>query len=129
MRLGITLAVGLMLLGLPGTASAAPPLGPDGETAPVYDYTSAVRERVFIPQPGIDQDGNGVDDWITIDIIRPSGSSAGEQDPGDHRPEPVLHDALPRQRAAVHGATWTPTASTTAGRCSSTTTSCRAATR
>ena len=90
MRLGITLAVGLMLLGLPGTASAAPPLGPDGETAPVYDYTQAVRERVLIPQPGIDQDGNGVPDKITVDIIRPSGSGPANKIPAIIDPSPYF---------------------------------------
>ena len=31
---------------------------------------------MFIPQPGIDQDSNGVDDWVTADIIRPAESSS-----------------------------------------------------
>ena len=31
----------------------------NGKTAPAFDYTDAIRERVFIPQPGIDQDRNG----------------------------------------------------------------------
>ena len=44
---------------------------------------------------------NGVDDRIAIEIIRPSEGRATEG-PGDHRPEPVLHDRLPRQRGAVH---------------------------
>jgi X-Pro dipeptidyl-peptidase len=54
-----------------GTAQAVPPLV-DGKTAAVHDYTQAIRERVFIPQPGIDQDRNGAMDWITADIIRPN---------------------------------------------------------
>jgi len=90
MRLGITLAVVLMLLGLTETASAAPPLGPDGETAPTYDYLAATRERVFIPQPGIDQDHNGVADKITIDIIRPSESSATNTIPAIIDPSPYF---------------------------------------
>ncbi len=79
-----------MLLGLTGTASAAPPLGPDGETAPIYDYLAATRERVFIPQPGIDQDHNGVADRITIDIIRPSESSPSDKVPAIIDPSPYF---------------------------------------
>jgi X-Pro dipeptidyl-peptidase len=88
MRQGLTLAVVLVLLGLPGAASAAPPLGPDGETAATYDYTAAIRERVLIPQPGIDQDANGVDDTITIDIIRPSESGPANKIPAIIDPSP-----------------------------------------
>src|ERR1044072_6015487 len=65
-------AVTLALLGA-DVAYAVPPLV-GGRTSAVYDYTQAVRERVFIPQPGIDQDRNGVMDWITADIIRPNTS-------------------------------------------------------
>jgi X-Pro dipeptidyl-peptidase len=75
-RLAGSIAVALTLatLGFAGTASAAEPvvtIGEDGKTAPVFDYTQAVRERVFIPQPGVDQDGNGKMDFVTADIIRP----------------------------------------------------------
>ena len=49
-----------LTLGLAAPAGAQGiTLGPDGETAPVFDYAQATRERVFIPQPGIDQDGDG----------------------------------------------------------------------
>jgi X-Pro dipeptidyl-peptidase len=65
--LGATVAV---LLGFAATAHAAPPLV-DGKTAAVHDYTQAIRERVFIPQPGIDTDANGQMDWVTADVIRP----------------------------------------------------------
>ena len=85
-----------------GAAQAQAPQLENGKTKAVYDYKTAVRERVFIPQPGIDADRNGVDDWVTADIIRPAESSCGQQDAGDHRSEPVLHDALSRQRGAVH---------------------------
>jgi X-Pro dipeptidyl-peptidase len=66
---GLVVAVALGLLGV-DAVYAAPPLV-DGKTSAVYDYTQAVRERVFIPQPGIDTDNNGVMDWVTADIIRP----------------------------------------------------------
>jgi X-Pro dipeptidyl-peptidase len=59
-------------LGFGGTAQAAEvTIGEDGRTAPIFDYTQAIRERVFIPQPGVDQDGNGRVDFVTADIIRP----------------------------------------------------------
>ena len=63
----------------------------------MFDYAQAVRERVLIPQPGIDQDGDGADDVIAVEIIRPPGSGPASG-AGDRRREPVLHDGLPRQR-------------------------------
>jgi X-Pro dipeptidyl-peptidase len=72
-RLAIA-AVALATLGFSGTARAAEPgitVGADGTTAPVFDYTQAIRERVFIPQPGVDEDSNGKEDFVTADIIRP----------------------------------------------------------
>jgi hypothetical protein len=52
----------------PGVASATPSytLGPDGMTAEAYSYSGAIRERVYIPQLGTDQDGDGVADVIAI---------------------------------------------------------------
>ena len=35
-------------------------LGPDGETADVFSYANAIRERVFIPVLGVDQDADGI---------------------------------------------------------------------
>ena len=75
MRVGyVSMSVIAVTLALTGTArAAAPQLGDDGTTAPVFDYTQATRERVFIPQPGIDQDANGVADKVVVDVIRPKG--------------------------------------------------------
>jgi len=76
------ISVAALGLGGPGTAQAQTgPVLEDGKTKAVYDYRAAVRERVFIPQAGIDQDGNGADDWITIDIIRPSEGSPANRMP------------------------------------------------
>ena len=85
-----TLVWSVLAIGLAGAtpAAAAPPLGPDGTTAPVRDYAQAVRERVVIPQPGIDQDANGVPDKITIDIIRPAGTGPSDQVPAIIDPSP-----------------------------------------
>jgi X-Pro dipeptidyl-peptidase len=74
-----------------GTAQAAGPagtLGPDGRTAPLFDYQAAIRERVFIPQPGIDQDGNHQTDWITADVIRPRESGVDNRMPAIVDPSP-----------------------------------------
>ena len=55
------------------------------------------RARVH-PGSGRRQDRDGVDDRTAIEIIRPEGVQRGPEGPGDHRPEPVLHDARARQR-------------------------------
>ena len=84
-------AVALAVLGFAGTAHAADPgvtIGEDGKTAPVFDYTQAVRERVFIPQPGVDQDRNGRMDFVTADIIRPRESGPDVKVPAIIDPSP-----------------------------------------
>jgi X-Pro dipeptidyl-peptidase len=71
--------VALAVLGIgSATAHAAgtPALGADGTTAPVYSYQDAIRERVFVPVAGVDQDGNGVTDRVAVDIVRPKESGA-----------------------------------------------------
>jgi X-Pro dipeptidyl-peptidase len=83
--------VALAVLGFAGPAGAAEPavtIGADGKTAPVFDYTQAVRERVFIPQPGTDQDGNGRMDFVTADIIRPKESGPDVKVPAIIDPSP-----------------------------------------
>jgi len=55
-------------------ADAAPADNPpvtlvDDMTAPMYDYADAVRETVWVAAP--DLDGDGVDERIAADIIRP----------------------------------------------------------
>jgi X-Pro dipeptidyl-peptidase len=76
---------------LAGGSAAQAQTGPvleNGKTKAVYDYRAAVRERVFIPQPGVDQDGNGQMDWVTADIIRPSEGSATNKMPAIIDPSP-----------------------------------------
>ncbi|HEY6892424.1 MAG TPA: CocE/NonD family hydrolase [Solirubrobacter sp.] len=66
-----------MALGTGGVAHAADPVitvGADGKTAPVFSYADAKRERVWVPNTGVDQNGDGVIDRIAIDIIRPKES-------------------------------------------------------
>src|SRR4051812_10484839 len=81
MRIGVralaTGAVALASLAMSGPAAHADPVvtvGSDGETAPVFSYQDATRERVFIPVAGVDSDGDGATDRVAIDIIRPKES-------------------------------------------------------
>src|SRR5215213_4744359 len=73
-----------------GMAQAQGPVLENGKTKAVYDYKTAIRERVFIPQPGIDQDRNGQMDWVTADIIRPAASSASNKMPAIIDPSPYF---------------------------------------
>src|ERR1044071_825319 len=76
------LALAALALGGGGVAQAqSGPVLEGGKTKAVYDYKTAIRERVFIPQPGIDQDKNGQDDWVTADVIRPAEGSATNKMP------------------------------------------------
>ncbi len=115
-----------LLAGASATAAAqAPSLGPDGETAPVYSYTNAIRERVWVPVAGVDQDADGVTDRVALDIMRPAEAAAG--------PVPAIIYTSPYLTSVgeinatipAHDGGRRPTAS----RCSTTTTSSRAATR
>ena len=84
-------ALALAALAVSGGSVAQAQAGPvleNGRTKAVYDYRAAIRERVFIPQPGIDADRNGADDWITIDILRPSEGSATNKMPAIIDPSP-----------------------------------------
>ena len=135
MRIGVkglaagALTLAAMALGGGGVAQAQTgPVLENGKTKAVYDYRAAIRERVFIPQPGIDQDGNGQMDWVTADILRPSEGSATNKMPAIIDPCRTTRRSVVAPRASAWP-TGTTTASTTAGRCSTTTTSCRAATR
>src|SRR3954451_15645828 len=84
-------AVALAALALAGGGVAQAQGGPvleNGKTKAVYNYRTAIRERVYIPQPGIDQDRNGQMDWITADIIRPSEGSSTNKMPAIIDPSP-----------------------------------------
>ncbi|HET8755025.1 MAG TPA: CocE/NonD family hydrolase [Solirubrobacteraceae bacterium] len=81
----------LALLASAGVAQAADPsivLGPDGTTAAAFSYTDAIRQRVFIPVPGVDQDRDGIDDRTAIDIMRPKESDEGLKVPAIIDPSP-----------------------------------------
>jgi X-Pro dipeptidyl-peptidase len=75
----------------PNAAVAAPdPAIPvvDGKTQPFSDYASAIRERVYIPVEGVDQDLDGVTDVTAIDIIRPAETAASLKVPAIIDPSP-----------------------------------------
>ena len=81
----------LAAMALAGGTSVAQAQGPvleSGKTKAVYNYKTAIRERVFIPQPGIDQDRSGADDYVTVDILRPAESSATNKMPAIIDPSP-----------------------------------------
>lgn len=52
----------------------------DGRTQPVYSYADAIRETVYIQAP-MDSDGDGEDDLIHADVIRPAETEQGLQVP------------------------------------------------
>jgi len=88
---GGLIAATLALLTLAGSAQAADPaivIGSDGTTAAAFSYTDAIRQRVFIPVPGVDQDRDGVDDRTAIDIMRPKESNEGLKVPAIIDPSP-----------------------------------------
>jgi X-Pro dipeptidyl-peptidase len=85
------IAATLALLVLAASAHAADPaivIGPDGKTSAAFSYTDAVRQRVFIPVPGVDQDRDGVDDRTAIEIMRPKESNEGLKVPAIIDPSP-----------------------------------------
>src|SRR5690242_14952069 len=59
----------------------------NGETQPVFGYSDAIRERVFVGAD-FDSDSNGVNDVIAVDIIRPKATATGLK-------APVIMDASP----------------------------------
>ena len=97
-----------------------------GKTQPVFGYADAIRERVFIDSP-FDSDNDGVNDIIAVDIMRPAATTRASR-------RPVVMDASPYYSTLGRGnesqlkRDSTATACSTSGRCSSTTTSSRAAT-
>ena len=65
----------------------------NGKTAPVLGYADAIRERVFIPLPGVDQDLDGQPDRTAIDIMRPKATNEGLKVPAIIDPSPYFTTA------------------------------------
>ncbi|MEV8506169.1 Xaa-Pro dipeptidyl-peptidase [Actinoplanes sp. NPDC051475] len=67
------LAALVAVLAAPAPAHAAPTARPyvrGGETVPVYDYATAIRESVWVQTPD-DADEDGVPDRVAVDLVRP----------------------------------------------------------
>jgi len=80
----VTLAA---LLSAPAPGYAADrPFVRGGETVPVYDYATAIRESVWVQTPS-DADQDGIPDRVAVDLVRPR-TAAGVK-------VPVIMDASP----------------------------------
>jgi X-Pro dipeptidyl-peptidase len=88
-RLLAAAAAASAVLVLPALAEAATPsiVVQDGVTQPVFGYTDAIRERVWVEVP-FDTDSDGFTDRVALDIIRPAASDDGLK-------VPVVMDASP----------------------------------
>jgi X-Pro dipeptidyl-peptidase len=84
------LAVAIAAFSFAGTAQAQSPtiVVENGKTAPAFGYTDAVRERVFIPLPGVDQDSDGQPDRTAIELMRPKATNEGLKAPAIIDPSP-----------------------------------------
>ncbi|WP_305784356.1 Xaa-Pro dipeptidyl-peptidase [Symbioplanes lichenis] len=69
-RTTILLAAVTVSLTAVSPAAAAPPAGPATGTQPIYDYTQAIREQVWVQAP-VDSDADGQPDRVAVRIIRP----------------------------------------------------------
>jgi X-Pro dipeptidyl-peptidase len=95
MRLTFMLCLPVLLgaTALPAPASAAPAAL---HSDPVYDYTTAIRETVYVETP-LDNDANGTPDRVVADIIRPrEPATAGVK-------VPVIMDASPYYQCCGRG--------------------------
>ena len=78
----------LVAMGAPAAVQAqSAPVVMGGVTQPVFGYTDAVRERLWVTAD-FDSDLNGVADEIAMDIIRPAAGATGLK-------SPVIMDASP----------------------------------
>src|SRR3954447_6946958 len=81
-RKWVLAAAAVAMFGGAGTAQADPPpiVVSGGETQEAFDYTAAIRERVWV-DADYDSDGDGVKDRIAVDIMRPQGTETGLKAP------------------------------------------------
>ena len=87
---GVVAAAATLLVAIvaPGAVQAqSAPVVMGGVTQPVFGYTDAVRERLWVTAD-FDSDSNGVLDEIAMDIIRPAAGATGLK-------SPVIMDASP----------------------------------
>ncbi|AGL17687.1 Xaa-Pro dipeptidyl-peptidase [Actinoplanes sp. N902-109] len=76
---------------VPATAAVAAPSGATPVTAtgtqPVYDYTQAIREQVWVQAP-VDSDADGQPDRVAVRIIRPRETGTAHKVPVIFQPSP-----------------------------------------
>jgi X-Pro dipeptidyl-peptidase len=75
----VAIASSALVIGATAAVGADPPqivIGADGETAVAFGYTDAIREHVLVDSD-FDSDGDGVNDLIAVDIIRPAATAQG----------------------------------------------------
>ncbi len=83
---GLLVAGAMFVTMAPVSATAQQPEVPtgivieDGVTQPIFGYTDAIRERVWV-DTDFDSDRDGVDDVIAVDIMRPAASATGVKVP------------------------------------------------
>src|SRR6185312_17559389 len=78
---GLTAAASVALLALTSTPASALPEAPkvvveNGVTQPVFDYTQAIRERLYV-ETEIDSDSDGRRDRVEVRVIRPAETERG----------------------------------------------------
>jgi X-Pro dipeptidyl-peptidase len=75
-------AVAAAVLSCAATAQADPPaiVVENGETQEAFDYTTAIRDRVWV-DTDYDSDSDGVADKVAVDIIRPAATEQGLKAP------------------------------------------------
>jgi X-Pro dipeptidyl-peptidase len=99
-------ALAVAIIGITGLAVQVPAATADhkptpphivgNQTVPVYDYTNAIRESVWVTTP-LDNDGDGVRDKIVVDLVRPrEPAAAGVK-------IPVIMDASPYYQCCGRG--------------------------
>jgi X-Pro dipeptidyl-peptidase len=97
-RVAAVLAAAFAVAAAPAAADAAAPsiVVENGVTQPVFGYTDAVRQRVWVEAPGFDTDSDGFTDRVAMDIIRPAASDQGLK-------VPVVMDASPYYTTLCRG--------------------------
>src|SRR6266508_1523378 len=102
-----TATVVVAALGVSPSPVIAGPAAPTA-TEPVYDYTQAIRQRVFVESP-VDSDRDGRPDRVEVRIIRPKETADGLKVPVIFQPSPYYaglidvpnHDDIDRDGAQL----------------------------
>jgi X-Pro dipeptidyl-peptidase len=97
----------------PASAAPEPPtiVVANGVTQPVFDYTQAIRERLWV-QTAVDSDSDGQRDRVEVRVIRPAETERGLKVPVIFQPSPYYaglndipnHDDIDRDDPAAQRA-------------------------